>query len=51
MSWVVMRNLTRVISASTDQLLGTSQFSSQERNQAEDFGSLLQQRTLQDTSD
>ena len=41
MSWVVMRNLTRVSSADTDQLLGTSQFSSQERNQAEDFGSLL----------
>ena len=47
MSWVVMRNLTRVTSTHTDQLLGTSQFSSQERNQAGDF----QQRTLHDTSD
>ena len=40
-SWVVMRNLTRVPTPDTDRLLGTSQFSSQERNQAEDFGSLL----------
>ena len=40
-SWVVMRNLTRVAAPDTDRLLGTSQFSSQERNQAEDFGSLL----------